>query len=138
MTTLGQVTIPPRLQDILLSQPEYLRHLPHDYDRRVLIPALMARKIRYLCDTRAFMTWFSPDYPPDNVPDGREFRENGPLVWVVDVVAMPGVDTMWLGRQISETLYTHAGVEDGGRVLFWRWPKGRVGHICARKPRRMQ
>ena len=72
------------------------------------------------------------------MPDGREFLEKGPLVWIVDVVAMPGVNSMQLGREISETLYCYAGVEDGGRVLFWRWPKGRVGHIRARKPRRMQ
>jgi hypothetical protein len=137
MITVGQAAGLNRVQDILQSQPEYLQCLPADYERRVIYPALMTRKLRFLCEFRAFMTWFRPAYPPDGIPDGREFTEAGPLVWILDVVAMPGVDAMRLGREISETLYLHAGVEDGGRVLFWRWPRGRVGHICARKPRRM-
>jgi hypothetical protein len=126
------------VQDILQSQPEYLNCLPADYERRVIYPSLVTKKLAFLCKYRAFMTWFSPDYPPDGIPDGREFTEKGPLVWIVDVVARPGIGAMELGREVSETLYLHAGVKDGGRVLFWRWPRGRVGHICARKPRRMQ
>lgn len=125
------------IRNILLTQPEYAAALPADWGSRVLGPACLTRKVRLLCDRRAFMIWFSPSYPPDGVPDGREFLEEGPLTWIVDVVAMPGVSTMRLGREIAETLYTHADVPDGRRVLFWRWPKGRVGHITARKPRRI-
>lgn len=125
-----------RVQEILRSQLEYLSCLPSDYDRRVLHPAIANGKIRLLCGRKAFVTWFSPSYPPDDVPDGREFAEKGPLTWIVDVVAMPEVNAMQLGREISATMFKRAGVKDGGRVLFWRWPKGRVGYITARKPRR--
>jgi hypothetical protein len=135
MIVVGQAAGLNRVQDILVSQPRYLNCLPADYERRVIYPALVTRKLRFLCDYRAFVTWFSPSYPPDGIPDGREFIEKGPITWILDVVAMPGVNAMRLGREISETLHLHAGVPDGGRVLFWRWPKGRVGHITARKPR---
>lgn len=123
-----------RVQGILSSQPGYLNCLPHDYETRVVIPALQAGKLRFLCNYRAFVTWFWPDYPPDGVPDGREFMQDGPLCWIVDVVAMPGVKTMRLGREVAEALYTHAGVWDRERVSFMRWPSGRYGYITARAP----
>lgn len=123
-----------RLQTILLSQPEYLDCLPADYERRVIFPALATRKLRFLCDRRAFVTWFWPDYPPDGMPDGREFVQAGPLCWIVDVIAMPGVNTMRLGREVAEAMYTYAGVWDRERVSFMRWPSGRYGYITARAP----
>ena len=137
MATVGLAGGLNRVQDILSTRPEYLNCLPADYDRRVIFPAIVTKKLRFLCDYLAFVTWFSPSYPPDGVPDGREFIEKGPITWIVDVVAMPGVEVMRLGREVSETLHLHGGVKDGGRVLFWRWPKGRVGYITARKPRRI-
>jgi hypothetical protein len=135
MITAGQTAGLDRVQDILHSQPEYLSCLPFDYERRVIYPALVTNQLRFLCNYRAFVTWFWPDYPPDGIPDGREFVQRGPLCWIVDVVAMPGVNAMRLGREVAETMYTHARVWDRERVGFCRWPSGRYGHITSRAPR---
>lgn len=135
MITADQVAGLNRVQDILLSQPEYLDCLPIDYERRVIYPALVTKKLRFLCEFRAFVTWFWPDYPPDGIPDGREFAQDGPMCWICDVVAMPGVNTMRLGREVAETMYTHAGAWHRERVGFCRWPSGRYGHITAQAPK---
>lgn len=137
MSAVGQVMILDRVQDILHSRPEYLANLPHDYEKRLIFPAFATRKLRLLCDGKAFMTWFSPSYPPDEFPDGREFFERGPVTWLLDVVAMPGVPWMRLGRELNDNLYLHAGVKDGERVLFLRWPRQRVGYATIHKPRRV-
>lgn len=118
---------------ILRSQPEFRALLVPDYIDRIIVPAFDTGQFALLCGGRAYMTWFRPTSFPQDVPSPKDFQQKGPIVWLIDVVAEPGVAAMRLGREIARVLYDKAELPDGERVLFYRWPSARIGYIRARR-----
>jgi hypothetical protein len=122
------------IHDIVRSQPGYASLLPDDWEGRILYPALANDKIKLICDDKAFVIWCKPAKPPCGQMKASDFTERGPLTWIVDIFAMPGVPVMQIGREVTRTLHYHAGVPEGQRVLFLRTRNTRVGYCTLQKP----
>jgi hypothetical protein len=117
---------------IVRSQPAYAALLPDDWDGRVMRPAIAAGKARLLCDDRAFVIWCRPKSPPHVAVSANAFFEDGPLTWVIDIVGVPGVPAIRIGREVYRVMTSDAGMKKGQRALFFRTRNERIGYCTAR------
>jgi hypothetical protein len=117
---------------ILISQPAYLDAMPFDYVERAILPAYETDNLHFTCDRQCYFTLARPVHPPHAFPTPQIFEDKGPVLWVVELVAMPHVPPRhpMLGMR---WVFRHKKLaKDGDKVVFWRHRTRRYGHFTMR------
>lgn len=121
------------MKRILDTQPEFYSAQPPDYIEAAIIPALEAGKLVVTCEKRSFFTVARPVHLPSGPARPEVFMEDGPLLWIVDLVSMPCLPWMSAGLAMRRAIVHKGLAQDGEVVAFWRHRTRRYNHFIARR-----
>lgn len=126
-----------RARDILRAHEPYGGMAERDLAARIEAPLLLGRAA--VVSGALFVSWMRPCWGgalerivAGETPAAGDWLEDGPLLWLVDVAAVPGMSGTWVGRQVSRLLCARGAARPGERVAFLRHGR-RIGWAVARR-----
>lgn len=132
-----------RARDILFQYDPYRDMSAYEIGMRVDVPLHMG--CAAIIEPGIFVSWMRPK--PSGEPQWPgalerllmglppaydDWFDDGPILWLVDVAAEPGVSGVEVGRRINEYMVGHGIIQDGECAAFRRHQGRRVGWAVAR------
>lgn len=122
---------------ILLAHERYRELSPQDQGLRIDVPLHLGNAT--VVEDRLFLSWMRPEMGDaldrqvcGDPPEFDDWKQAGPLLWLVDVAARIGTSGVWVGRQLGRTLLELGVAAEGERVAFRRHSGRRFGWATVR------
>ena len=120
--------------EIAATNPVYREAVTPRYLQNMFMPAARLGQVVFLDmdPGLAFFSFLRPAKPVLNTDDFTAdiWEQEGPLLWIGDVVCTPDVNAIKLGKAIRYWVTALDLAEKGEKCVFWR--PDRIGHFTAR------